>query len=78
MRYYHNGVKLDKPLKRLRECKKEEYENLIKKSKNMDKELIGLIDKAIDNITLYKRKKQREADRRYSEKRSAKYTKRKI
>ena len=43
----------------------------------MKKELSRLIDIAIENPTLYKKRKQREADKRYSIKRSAKYVKRK-
>lgn len=77
LRYYCFGVKLEKPMMRLRECKKYEYENLIIRLENMKKELIRLIDVAIENIALHKKLKQREADKRYSIKRKDKYTKRK-
>ncbi|HFD1835889.1 TPA: hypothetical protein ACF32C_002794 [Clostridium perfringens] len=61
-RYYNICVKFDGPINELRDMKKE---------------LTRLIIVAIEDITLYKKRKQREADKRYSIKRSAKYVKRK-
>ncbi|EOU2067440.1 hypothetical protein ACSXDQ_15455 (plasmid) [Clostridium perfringens] len=77
LRYYWLGFKLEKPAKRLRECKQDEFEGLMRELNYMKKELSRLIDIAIENPTLYKKRKQREADKRYSIKRSAKYVKRK-